>query len=133
MNPHYEAVAQRADCRCEYCRAPEIVFNFPFEVEHITPVSRQGTDNDTNLALACRACNLHKSDCLMWHDEETQTDVRLFHPRRDRWEEHFRVDVESGSILGLTPTGRATVERLQMNSAVQLVARRHWMRLGVFP
>jgi hypothetical protein len=35
MNPHYRVVAQRAGHRCEYCRAPEAVFNFPFEVEHI--------------------------------------------------------------------------------------------------
>jgi len=30
MNPHYARVAQRAGHRCEYCRAPEAVFNFPF-------------------------------------------------------------------------------------------------------
>jgi hypothetical protein len=43
--------------------------------------------------------------------------VRLFHPREDRWEEHFRVAAESGTIEGLTPIGRATVMRLGMNSA----------------
>jgi hypothetical protein len=32
MNPHYEVVALRAGHRCEYCHAPEAVFNFPFEV-----------------------------------------------------------------------------------------------------
>ena len=35
MNPRYSAVAERAGHRCEYCGAPEVVFNFPFEVEHI--------------------------------------------------------------------------------------------------
>ena len=34
MNPHYPLVAQRAAHHCEYCRAPEAVFNFAFEVEH---------------------------------------------------------------------------------------------------
>lgn len=40
MNPYYTLVADRAAHRCEYCRAPEIVFNFPFEVEHILPLYR---------------------------------------------------------------------------------------------
>jgi hypothetical protein len=35
MNPQYAEVARRAGHRCEYCRAPEIIFNFPFEVEQI--------------------------------------------------------------------------------------------------
>ncbi|PYS66694.1 MAG: hypothetical protein DMF74_00250 [Acidobacteria bacterium] len=36
------------------------MFNLPFEVEHVIPISRDGTDGETNLALACRSCNLHK-------------------------------------------------------------------------
>ena len=42
MNPGYEAVALRAGHRCEYCRAPEAVFNFPFEVEYIIPLVHAG-------------------------------------------------------------------------------------------
>src|SRR5438105_3796645 len=61
MNPLYPLVAARAGHRCEYCRAPEAVFNFPFEVEHILPRSLGGGDMEDNLALACRACNLRKS------------------------------------------------------------------------
>jgi hypothetical protein len=37
MNPFYTLVADRAAHQCEYCHAPELVFNFPFEVEHIIP------------------------------------------------------------------------------------------------
>ena len=62
MNPRYQAIAERAAYRCEYCHAPEIVFNFPFEVEHVLPQARGGTDVLANLALACHACNLFKSD-----------------------------------------------------------------------
>ncbi|XWK90165.1 MAG: hypothetical protein U7127_08970 [Phormidium sp.] len=29
MNPFYTLVADRATHRCEYCHAPELVFNFP--------------------------------------------------------------------------------------------------------
>lgn len=71
MNPHYAEVAVRAARRCEYCHAPEVIFNFPFEVEHIRPSSRSGHDDPTNLALACHACNLFKSDLIDGSDPET--------------------------------------------------------------
>jgi hypothetical protein len=133
VNPFYPAVARRAGHRCEYCRAPEAVFNFPFEVEHVVPVSHGGTDDADNLALACRSCNLWKANHLTGHDEETGADFPLFHPRRDRWAEHFHADPDTGSITGLTPTGRATVARLDMNHPNQFAARMVWVRLRLFP
>lgn len=133
MNPRYPVVAGRAEHCCEYCRAPEAVFNLLFEVEHIIPLSLEGRDDDPNLALACRACNLFKSGYVTGHDEVTQTEVRLFHPRLDRWEEHFQIEPELGVIRGLTDVGRATVQRLRMNLRVSLIARLQWMRLGIFP
>jgi HNH endonuclease len=69
VNPLYPVVAERAVYRCEYCHAPEVVFNFPFEVEHILPQARGGTDALDNLALACHACNLFKSDFKTGQDE----------------------------------------------------------------
>lgn len=132
MNPHYLLVARRAGHRCEYCHAPEAIFNFSFEVEHAIPTSWQGADDQANLALACRACNIHKADHLTGADESTASQVRLFHPRHDRWEEHFDVDRETGDIHGRTPIGRATVARLRMNNLVQKEARKQWMRLGLF-
>lgn len=133
MNPHYAYVALWAGHRCEYCHAPEAMFNFPFEVEHIIPISRGGTDLEPNWALACRSCNLRKAMHVSGLDPEGQAVVRLFHPREDRWEEHFRVNLKSGKIEGLTAIGRATVARLAMNSEAQIAARRQWMRLGLFP
>ena len=133
MNPHYPAVAHRAAHRCEYCRAPEAIFNFPFEVEHIVATSRQGVEELENLALACRACNLHKSDRLSGLDAITLAEVRLFHPRQDIWDEHFRILQDTGRIEGVTPVGRVTVTVLELNSPIQLEARKQWMRLGLFP
>src|SRR5204863_5200574 len=100
---------------------------------HINPSSRGGPDDGANLALACRSCNIHKSARLLVADPQTLLEVRLLHPREDRWEDHFRVGPESGTIDGLTPTGRATVVALNMNSDAQRAARRQWMRLGVSP
>jgi len=133
MNPHYTQVALRAGHRCEYCHAPEAVFNLPLEVEHIVPVFRGGDDTAVNWALACRACNLYKATHVSGNDPESFTIVRLFHPREDQWEDHFRVTAESGEIEGLTPIGRVTVVRLGMNRAAQVVARQQWVRLGLFP
>lgn len=133
MNPHYSLVARRAGHRCEYCRAPEAVFNFPFEVEHVLPASRGGVDYEANLCLACRACNVRKSDRLAAFDEITGAETPLFHPRQQRWDEHFRVDVESGELEGKTPTGRATIVGLDLNHPLQVLARQLWIRLRLFP
>jgi hypothetical protein len=133
MNPHHTQVALRAGHRCEYCHAPEAVFNLPLEVEHIVPVARGGEDSIANWALACRSCNLHKSAHVSGNDPEGDAVVRLFHPREDQWEDHFQVALESGRIVGRSPIGRATVVRLEINSAAQVVARQQWLRLGLFP
>lgn len=133
MNPRYPLVARRAGYRCEYCRAPEAIFNLSFEVEHIVPKSKNGGDDESNWALACRACNLHKADQLDGFDAVTGQVARLFHPRQDLWEDHFRIDAESGTIVGLTAIGRTTVLLLQMNRPNQVAARRQWILLRLFP
>lgn len=133
MNPRHAHVAARARHRCEYCRAPEVVFNFPFEVEHIIPPMHGGADADDNLALACRACNVRKGSQIEHADPVTGAATRLFHPREHRWSDHFRADVATGMIEGLTAMGRATVARLAINGPSQVEARRLWFRLGLFP
>lgn len=131
MNPHYPLVSARARHACEYCRAPEIVFNLPFEVEHITPQSHGGETTENNLALSCRSCNLYKSDSVSAVDELTQTEAHLFNPRRAVWHEHFSVIEATGEIKGLTASGRATVSCLRINSKAQVAARKQWLQLGL--
>jgi hypothetical protein len=113
--------------------APEVVFNFPFEVEHPIPTSRHGSEDEFNLALACRACNVFKGDHITGTDGISGNVVQLFNPRLDNWADHFRVDAASGEICGTTPVGRATVERLRMNNAGQMAARKLWIGFGLFP
>lgn len=133
MNPRYPLVAARAGHRCEYCHAPEAIFNFPFEVEHVIPVRRASTDSADNWALSCRSCNLFKRDRVTAEDPETGRQITLFHPRADSWDEHLQIELESARVVGRTPTGRATVECLRMNANAQVAARRQWIRLGLFP
>jgi hypothetical protein len=131
MHPHYPQVSARARHACEYCRAPEVMFNMAFEIEHVTPQARGGATTSGNLALACRSCNLYKSAHVTAIDERTGREMPLFNPRRNKWRTHFRVVEESGEIEGLTPRGRATVSRLRINSKKQVEARREWLRLGL--
>jgi hypothetical protein len=133
MSPYYRSIAERANHRCEYCHAPEAIFNFPFEVEHIVPPSLGGTEVEDNLALACRACNVHKSDHRKGRDPQSRKLVRLFNPRRDRWPDHFQLNQASGEIVGTTEMGRATVASLAMNAAPQCQARQRWIEIGLFP
>jgi hypothetical protein len=133
MNPLYFLVAERADHRCEYCHAPESIFNVVFEVEHINPTATGGTDTADNLALACRSCNSFKGIRNSHSDPTSGQEERFYHPRLDRWEEHFLASTASSEISPLTAIGRATVIGLKMNSPAQMMARQFWIQLGLFP
>src|SRR5947209_6949856 len=62
-----------------------------------------------------------------------EAEVRLFHPRTEAWEVHFRWAEDQHTLVGRTPTGRATVATLDMNSAVHQEARRLWFATGWLP
>ena len=82
---------------------------------------RGGSDDLGNLALACHRCNLCKGPNLTAFDRQSGRIVPLFHPRRDRWTEHFAW--RGPRIEGLTAIGRATVLVLGMNDARRLDLR----------
>jgi 5-methylcytosine-specific restriction endonuclease McrA len=73
-------------------------------VEHIVARQHGGSSMQENLAWACHHCNLHKGPNLTGIDPDSNEVVRLFHPRRDRWEEHFAV--HGPRLVGRTPVGR---------------------------
>ena len=133
MNPLYFLVAERAHHRCEYCHAPESIFNVVFEVEHIQPIATGGTSTEENLALACRSCNSFKGSRSSYLDPESGLEERFYHPKQDRWEEHFSASDESSEIIPLTAIGRVTVIGLKINNRAQLTARQFWIQLGLFP
>ena len=110
-----QLVAERARGRCEYCQSPAAFATQSFSVEHILPVSRGGETTPGNLALACPGCNSHKYTKIEAPDPIDGAPTPLYHPRRQRWKEHFGWDEGFIRVIGLTPTGRATVNALQMN------------------
>ena len=57
----------------------------------------------------------------------------LFNPRRDAWNEHFDFDAGSFQLLGRTPVGRATIDRLRMNTSYQIEARKYWLEPAYIP
>jgi len=128
-----ERVELRANRRCEYCRASQPVSGVRYHLEHIIPESLGGTDDLDNVALACPMCNCYKSDHVLGIDDQGSDGGQLFHPRTDRWEEHFEFDSETLKVRGKTKKGQGTVNRLRMNDALQIDARKHWIGLGLYP
>ena len=115
-----QLVAERAKGRCEYCLSQAQFSPQPFSIEHIHPRSLGGSTELANLALACAGCNGHKYNKTFAFDPMTNEVMALFHPRLQKWSEHFTWNEEYTDIIGITPIGRATVEALQLNrSALQ--------------
>ena len=125
------AVRQRAQGRCEYCRIHEEDFLFAHEPDHIIATQHGGKTAEDNLALACADCNRRKGPNLASVDPDSNEIVQLFHPRRDHWPEHFALD--GPRIVGLTPTGRATVFLLQLNSEERVRLRHRLQRSRRYP
>jgi hypothetical protein len=48
-------------------------------------------------------------------DPDSRQDVALFHPRQDRWTDHFVWAADGLQIIGITATGRATIATLNLN------------------
>ncbi|MBI3911792.1 MAG: HNH endonuclease [Armatimonadetes bacterium] len=125
-------VRERAGDRCEYCHLRQEHLPFHrFHIEHIVPRQHGGGGDIANLALSCHHCNLHKGPNLTGVDPETGEVVRLFHPRRDRWDDHFAI--LGAMVIGRTPAGRATARVLRMNSADRVALRIALLTGGELP
>jgi len=86
-----------------------------FSIEHILPRSKGGETTSINLALACQGCNNHKYTKVDGRDPITGDNVLLYHPRNQSWNDHFAWNDDFTLIIGITPTGRTTVEELSLN------------------
>jgi len=131
------AVRQRvfrafAGC-CAYCRAAQEHVPEILEIEHIRPKSRGGSDDDSNLCLACGHCNRHKAARLTAIDPKTRRRVKLFNPRTQQWPHHFRWGAGGIELVGLSPCGRATIVALLLNANLLLKVRANWLAAGWHP
>ncbi len=124
-------VEARGQQRCEYCRMHQALQGATFHVEHVLPESCGGLTEMGNLAWACPACNLHKSDRTQGVDPDTAQPAPLFNPRAHCWDEHFAWD--GTSVRGLTAVGRATVLALNLNGERRQLIRAAEGLFGLFP
>jgi hypothetical protein len=119
-------VARRAGHRCEYCLIHENDAGFPHQVDHVVSRKHGGTSAFDNLAYACILCNRYKGSDVASINPKTGEAVRLFHPRQDRWTDHFRLDADF--IEPLSEVG-SVARLLRLNAAERLAER----RLLMFP
>ena len=125
------AIRRRASARCEYCGLPELETDEPFEIEHMIAIKHHGETAEHNLAFACMNCNRCKGSNVGGIIKQTKEYVRLFHPRVDDWEEHFRLS-EDGRITGRTKEGTVTVDVLAMNLPHLMNRRRILIEMGLW-
>jgi len=108
-----QLVWRRARSRCEYCRIPAAQTEQVLTFDHIIAVQHHGATVASNLALACFPCNRQKGPNLAGIDPVHGKLSPLFHPRRHRWDRHFRW--QGARLFGKTAIGRVTIYVLDIN------------------
>jgi hypothetical protein len=128
-----KVVAERAKYCCEYCFASVDFSSDSFSIDHIIPAAITDNDDASNLAYSCLGCNNFKYTATKALDPLTQSIVPLYNPRDDSWNDHFRWSENYTIIEGISPTGRATVSRLNLNRPGLINLRRVLKLFGHHP
>lgn len=124
-------VVERADRLCEYCLVHERDVYHGCEVDHIISVKHGGPTVAENLAYACFHCNRHKGTDLGSVSRRTGTLVRFYHPRLDRWKEHFYLS--EGRIEPTGEIGEVTARMLEFNHPERIAFRKLLIETGRYP
>lgn len=123
-------VTLQAGNACEYCGLPQSCTTLRHQVDHIFAEKHDGKTVLGNLALTCMLCNLYKGTNISGIDPVTRKMVKLFHPRKNSWNAHFRWD---GVVLeGKTAIARATIHVLRINHKKRLRHRELFYQAGMF-
>jgi hypothetical protein len=126
-----EQIREHARFRCEYCLIHEDDVIFRHVPDHVIARKHGGGSELANLAWSCYLCNHLKGSDIASVDLDTGRIVRLFHPRRDAWGTHFRL--QGARIVPLTAVGRVTEHLLQLNQQRSLDARQALLEEGRYP
>ena len=126
-------VRERFKNCCAYCHTAESLTIAIFEFEHVIPLANNGETTYENLCLACPTCNRYKAHRQTATDPQSKQIVPLFHPLKQQWLEHFQWSEDATQIIGLTPTGRATIITLKMNRPQLIRVRKMWVKMGEHP
>jgi 5-methylcytosine-specific restriction endonuclease McrA len=126
-------VRKAAKYRCGFCLFQESYSHTTFQIDHIIPVSKNGTNEQQNLWLVCETCNRAKSDKIEGFDSVTNLKCPLFNPRNQIWQEHFEWIDNFTQIKGKTAIGRVTVNELNLNKERIVKVRKNWVAVGWHP
>jgi hypothetical protein len=125
-------VHERAGNCCEYCRLAQSGRLARFHVDHVVAIKHGGTDTEENLCLACPKCNGYKGSNVAALDPQTGGAARLYDPRQQLWDDHFRINPDA-TLVGLTPEGRTTVVVLRINDEERVQQRLGELAAGDYP
>jgi len=126
-----QIVTERAEQKCEYCLLHEKYSIYSHEVDHIVPEKHRGQTIESNLCYACLECNRNKGSDFASFDPDTGEVAMLFHPRQNRWSDHFHLD--EGHIVSLTAIARVTEYILKLNDSKRLLNRQRLYQLDRYP
>ena len=119
--PLRRLVIERAQGKCEYCGIPDSLTLASHHIDHIIALKHGGQTSPENLALSCILCNKRKGSDIASIDPETGQITPLYHPRQNIWSDHFQL--REAKIIPITPTGRATIQLLQINQPDRIAER----------
>ena len=114
-------VIARAVGRCEYCGIPSDATLAAHEPDHVIGEQHGGQTTLDNLAYACFRCNRLKGPNIATIDPLTNLLTRLYNPRSDHWDDHFRLD--QALIEPLTPIARGTAMLLRFDDEQRVLLR----------
>ena len=126
-------VLDRSKGYCEYCLLPASFSPNAFNYEHIIPLSKNGLTDITNIAYSCGGCNAFKNDKTEGLDPLSMLFAPLYNPITQQWEQHFEWNEDDLQVLGISPTGRATVNILKINRENNINLRRLLKMAGLHP
>jgi hypothetical protein len=115
-------ITEAADNCCEYCCVPRAVAFASYHIDHIISEKQGGGTIFSNLALACRLCNLSKGSSIAAYHEYKESLIRLYNPRKDTWRQHFYFR-PSGLVVARTEIGLGTIKVLNLNDLNRVQAR----------
>jgi len=122
-------VIERAGRRCECCLVHGDSACFPHHLDHIISRKHRGSSGIGNLAYACVLCNRYKGSDIASVDRAGQP-IRFFDPRRDIWDEHFKLN--GPVIQPMTPVGEVTARVLRLNASERVIERQLWQTPGQY-
>ena len=85
-----QSIYERDKFTCQYCGLDasknfETWWHANLNIDHIQPKSRGGTNDETNLVVACRACNLYKGSTPCRSLDEAKKVVSEKRAQAERW------------------------------------------------